>query len=188
MATVGWILSVIGAGLLALIVVAIIIYNRLVISRLRCHEAWSTIEVQLKRRADLVPNLVEAVKGYAGHELDTLQSVMRARGALQDARGAFQAAQADDQLSQALGRLFAVVEAYPQLRAAENFIALQKDLYDIEEKIAYARQFYNRNVLDFNTRIHVVPQSLIAAMFGFSSMEFFEAKELPASVQVSFLK
>lgn len=161
-------------------------YNGFIRARLRSREAWSAIDVQLKRRADLVPNLVETVKGFAVHERETLESVIRARGVLQQAHGAAEAAAADHMLTQALGRLFAVVEAYPQLRASENFMAIQKDLSDIEEKIAYARQFYNRNVLDYNTRIQIFPQSLIAGVFSVQPIEFFEATGLPAEVRVDF--
>jgi LemA protein len=153
------------------------IYNGLVRSRVRTREAWSGIDVQLKRRADLVPNLVETVRGYASHERATFENVTRARSMLQQASGPAQAAEANNQLSQALRSLFAVAEAYPQLRASENFMALQNELTDIEEKIAYARQFYNRNVTDFNTRIQVVPNVFIANMFGFQPFEFFEAEE-----------
>ncbi|WP_211364272.1 LemA family protein [Propionivibrio limicola] len=188
MGTVGLILSFVVALFVAGGLVCILIYNGFVRSRLRVQEAWSAIDIQLKRRADLVPNLVETVKGYAIHEQDTLAEVTRARSALQDAQGAMQAAEADNFLTQALGRLFAVVEAYPELKASENFISLQKDLYDLEEKIAYARQFYNRNVLDFNTRIRVFPQSIVAAMFGFAPMEFFESGERRGNVNVSFKK
>lgn len=188
MVVVGSILVSLLVLLLALIVVVIAIYNGLVRSRLRTREAWSAIDVQLKRRADLVPNLVEVVRGYAAHEQDTLTEVIRARGALQQAQGANQAAEADNMLTQALGRLFAVVEAYPQLKASDNFMALQRDLYDIEDKVAYARQFYNRNVLDFNIRIQVFPQSILAAIFGFTPAEFFESKEAQGNVSVSFKK
>lgn len=166
----------------------LLIYNKFVRSRLRVEEAWSTIAVQLKRRADLVPNLVETVRGYAAHEQDTLTDVIRARGAVQDARGAIQTAEADSVLTQALSRLFAIVESYPQLKASENFIVLQKDLYDIEEKIAYARQFYNRNVLDFNTQINLFPQSIIAAIFGFKPKDFFESDEIQTNISISFRK
>lgn len=165
---------------------ALLTYNGFIRARLRGREAWSAIDVQLKRRADLVPNLVETVKGYAGHERETLEGVIRARGVLQQAHGAAQAAAADGLLTQALGRLFALVEGYPQLRASENFIALQKELSDVEEKIAYARQFYNRNVLDYNTRIQTFPPSLIAGALGFEPVEFFEAAGLPAEVRVDF--
>ena len=166
----------------------LLIYNKFIKSRLRVEEAWSTIAVQLKRRADLVPNLVETVKGYAAHEQDTLTDVIHARSMIQDAHGPIQTAEADNILTQALGRLFAIAESYPQLKASENFILLQKDLYDIEEKIAYARQFYNRNVLDFNTQINLFPQSIIAAIFRFEPKVFFESDETQANVGISFRK
>jgi len=161
--------------LLALMVLGI--YNGLIRSRMRTREAWSGIDVQLKRRADLVPNLVETVRGYASHERETFENVTRARAMLEQATGPAQAAQANNQLTQALRSLFAVAEAYPQLRASENFMALQSQLSDIEEKIAYARQFYNRNVTDFNSRIQVFPNVMIANMFNFQPFEFFEAEE-----------
>ena len=176
-----------GAGVIvAIVIVALIlivtfitlgIYNGLIQSRVRTREAWSGIDVQLKRRADLVPNLVETVSGYASHERETFENVTNARAMLQNAQGPADAAAANNQLSQALRSLFAVAEAYPQLRASENFMQLQRDLSDIEEKIAYARQFYNRNVSDFNTKIQVVPNVFIANMFGFQAFEFFEAEE-----------
>ena len=163
------------------------IYNGLVRSRVRCREAWSGIDVQLKRRASLIPNLVETVKGYAAHEKDVLENVTRARAGLEQASGAAQAAQADNVLTQALRSLFAVAENYPQLKANENFLALQQELSDIEEKVAFARQFYNRNVMDFNTRIEVVPSAFIAHLFNFHPFEFFEAEEAAREdVQVSF--
>ena len=163
------------------------IYNGLVRSRVRCREAWSGIDVQLKRRASLIPNLVETVKGYAAHEKDVLENVTRARAGLEQASGAAQAAQADNVLTQALRSLFAVAENYPQLRANENFLSLQQELSDIEEKIAFARQFYNRNVMDFNTRIEVVPNAFIAHLFNFHPFEFFEAEEAAREdVQVTF--
>ena len=163
------------------------IYNGLVRSRVRCREAWSGIDVQLKRRASLIPNLVETVKGYAAHEKDVLENVTRARAGLEQASGAAQAAQADNVLTQALRSLFAVAENYPQLRANENFLALQQELSDIEEKVAFARQFYNRNTMDFNTRIEVVPSVFIAHLFNFQPFEFFEAEEAAREdVQVSF--
>jgi LemA protein len=171
------VLAVIGgiALLFALFVVGI--YNGLIRSRVRSREAWSGIDVQLKRRADLVPNLVETVRGYAAHERETFDSVTRARAMLQQAQGPAQAAEANNQLTQALRSLFAVAENYPELRASENFMALQRELSDIEEKVAYSRQFYNRNVTDFNTRIQVFPNVMIANVFNFQRFEFFEAEE-----------
>jgi len=163
------------------------IYNGLVRASVRCNEAWSGIDVQLKRRASLVPNLVETVKGYAAHEKEVLENVTRARAMLEQAGGAAQAAQADNALTGALRSLFAVAENYPQLRANENFMALQQELSDVEEKIAFSRQFYNRNVMDFNTRIQVFPSVIIANMFNFESYDFFEAEETAREeVQVSF--
>lgn len=166
-------LSVVGVlTLLALVV--LIIYNRFIRSRLRCQEAWSGIDVQLKRRASLIPNLVEIVEGYVSHERQTLENVIRARGGLQDAQGVSQAAGANNILSEALGKLFALVESYPELKASDSFMRLHMDLRDVEEKVAYARQFYNRNVLDYNQRIRVFPQSVIAEVFNFQPEEFFE--------------
>ena len=175
-------------GILALLALMMLgMYNGLVRSRVRTREAWSGIDVQLKRRADLVPNLVETVRGYASHERETFENVTRARAMLEKAGGPAQAAEANNQLSQALRSLFAVAENYPQLKANENFLALQNELTDLEEKIAYARQFYNRNVTDFNTRIQVVPTVFMANMFGFQPFEFFEAEEAAREVpKVSF--
>ena len=163
------------------------VYNGLVRSRVRAREAWSGIDVKLKRRASLIPNLVETVKGYAAHEKQVLENVTRARAMLEQAGGAAQAAQADNVLTGALRSLFAVSENYPQLRANENFLALQQELSDVEEKIAFARQFYNRNVMVFNTRIQVFPSVIIANMFNFERFDFFEAEETAREdVQVSF--
>lgn len=177
--------------LLAVIIVGGLVvlgmYNGLIRARVRCNEAWSGIDVQLKRRASLIPNLVETVKGYAAHEREVLENVTRARAQLEQAGGAAQAAQADNMLTGALRSLFAVAENYPQLKANENFMALQQELSDVEEKIAYSRQFYNRNVLDFNTRIQVFPSVIIANMFNFERFDFFEAEETAREdVQVSF--
>lgn len=168
---------------IALVAVAAILlwvvgsYNALVRGRNRVREAWSGIDVQLRRRASLVPNLVETVRGYAAHERDVFEEVARARGALQRAGGAAAAASANTALTQALGHLFAVAEAHPQLRASESFAALHRDLGDAEDKIAFARQFYNRNVLDFNTRVETFPGTLVAGALGFSPAEFFETTE-----------
>ena len=162
-------------------------YNGLIRAQKRTQEAWSGIEVQLRRRASLVPNLVETVRGYAEHERDIFEQVARARSALQTADGAGQTGAASNQLTQALGRLFAVVENYPQLRASENFTSLREDLRDAEEKIALARQFYNRNVLDYNTRIETYPDALLAGQFGFMPAEFFATDDAgKAEIRVSF--
>ena len=164
-------------------------YNMLVRSRKRVDEAWSGIDVQLRRRASVIPNLVETVKGYAEHERGVFEEVARARGALQRAGNAGQAASANDLLSQALSRVFAVVESYPQLRASENFMSLRGDLSDVEEKIAFARQFYNRNVLDYNTRLETYPDTILARQFNFVPAEFFAADEAArAEIKVSFSK
>ena len=162
-------------------------YNGLVQGRLRVKEAWSGIDVQLKRRSSLIPNLVETVRGYASHERETLENVTRARAQLDNAGTAQQAAQANNMLTQALRSLFAVAEAYPDLKANQNFLELQRELADTEEKIAYARQFFNRNVLSYNTSVHTVPTMFIAGMFGFTPEEFFEAEEeAREDVRVSF--
>src|SRR3990170_4121335 len=162
-------------------------YNGLVQGRLRVKEAWSGIDVQLKRRSSLIPNLVETVRGYASHERETLENVTRARAQLDNAGTAQQAAQANNMLTQALRSLFAVAEAYPDLKANENFLRLQEELSDTEEKIAYARQFYNRNVLSYNTSIATFPAVMMANMLGFLAEEFFEAEEeARQDVRVSF--
>ncbi len=162
-------------GLIAFVLVGM--YNGLVRARVRTREAWSGIDVQLKRRANLIPNLVETVKGYAGHERETFENVTRARAMLQQAGTAPDAAQANNFLTQTLRSLFAVSERYPDLKANQNFLDLQQELSDIEEKIAFARQFYNRNVMSYNTRIQSFPDMVMANMFGFLRFEFFEAEE-----------
>jgi LemA protein len=153
------------------------IYNRLVRAQVRTREAWSGIDVQLKRRANLIPNLVETVKGYAAHERGVFEAVTRARRSLFQAGGTAATAKANGTLTQALGRLLAVAEGYPDLKASANFLELQAELSDVEEKIAYARQFYNRNVAVFNARIKSVPDVLIARLYGFQPFDFFEAEE-----------
>jgi LemA protein len=162
-------------------------YNGLIRGRNRVKEAWSGIDVQLRRRASLVPNLVETVRGYAEHERETFEKVTQARAMLQQAGSPQDAAQANNMLTSALRSLFAVAENYPQLQAAEGFRQLQSELSDIEEKIAFARQFYNTNVLDYNNRIATVPTALIANMFGFRPEQFFETdEEGRAEVKVDF--
>jgi LemA protein len=183
-------LIIIGVVVAVLVVLGLILvgmYNGLVRSRNRVKEAWSGIDVQLRRRASLVPNLVETVRGYATHERETFESVTRARSMLQQAGSPAEAAQANNFLTQTLRSLFAVAEAYPELQAAENFRQLQTELSDIEEKIAFSRQFYNANVLDYNNRIQTVPTNVIAGMFNFTPEEFFEAdEEGRAEVSVDF--
>jgi LemA protein len=153
----------------------------------RTQEAWSGIDVQLKRRASLIPNLVETVKGYAAHEREVFERVTEARAALQQAGTVKEATDANNMVTQALGRLFAVAENYPQLRASENFMELQNQLSDTEEKIAYSRQFYNRNVADFNTKILVFPNVFIARMMNLQPFDFFGTEEeAREDVKVSF--
>lgn len=167
-------------AVLAIVLILVYIwstYNRLIILKTRIKEALSGIDVQLKRRVDLIPNLVETVKGYAKHEREVFQNVTKARSALMSAKTTGQKAVANDMLTGALKSLFAVAEAYPQLRASENFSDLQRQLEDTEDKIAYSRQFYNSNVLDYNARIKIFPNNLLAGMFKFSQEAFFEAKE-----------
>jgi len=184
-----------GIIIVIVVIVAVVIigvlfvgmYNGLVRGRNRVREAYSGIDVQLRRRASLVPNLVETVKGYASHERETFEAVTRARSMLQQAGTPADAAAANNMLTTALRSLFAVAEAYPQLQAAENFRQLQAELSDIEEKIAFSRQFYNTNVLDYNNRIGTIPTSVIAGMFGFTPEQFFEADEAGrAEVSVDF--
>jgi LemA protein len=178
----------IGIFAVVLVVVgyAIVTYNTLVRARIRVREAWSGIDVQLRRRASLLPNVMKTVEAYATHERGTFAAITQARAALQQAGGAADAARASDALSYALGRLFAVAENYPELRASENFRSLQAELSDVEEKIAYARQFYNRNVLDYNARIEVFPGVVISRMFTFTAAEFFEDEAGRAEVEMTF--
>ena len=161
--------------LLALVVVGL--YNRLVRYRNRVDNAWAQVEVQLKRRWDLIPNLVETVKGYAAHERETFEAVTQARTRAQQATSPAEAAQAEGILSQALGRLFAVAEAYPQLRATENFQQLQAQLSDTENKVAVSRQVYNDSVLTYHNAIQTFPGTLMAGPFGFTQREFFEVED-----------
>lgn len=171
-------LSIILIGAIAVILIYVwVVYNSLVTARLRIKEAWSQIDVQLKRRTDLIPNLIETVKGYAKHEKELLENVTKARSDLMKAGSAIEKAEANNALTDALKSLFAVAEAYPDLKASQNFMALQQELSDTENKIAYSRQFLNSNVLDFNTKIQVFPSSLVAKAFNFKEAEFFEATE-----------
>lgn len=179
-------LIVLGSIILGLLYIWIL-YNGLVTSRMRVREAWSGIEVQLKRRTDLIPNLVETVKGYAKHEKEIFENVTKARSSLLSARTPQAADKANNMLSDALKSIFAVAENYPQLKANENFKEFQRQLEDTEDKVAYARQFYNTNVLDYNTKIQVFPNVLLASMFGFTKEEFFGAAEAEKKeVQVKF--
>jgi LemA protein len=159
------------------IVLLVTLYNKLAKLKIRIDEAWSQIDVQLKRRADLIPNLVSTVKGYAQHEKQVFENVTKARSALMSATTPEEAGKADTMLTGALKSLFAVAEAYPQLRAQENFTNLQDQLSDTEDKVSYARQFYNNSVREFNEKLVVFPSNIIAKMFGFEIAEFFEATE-----------
>lgn len=162
-------------------------YNSLVTLKNRIKEAFSQIDVQLKRRVDLIPNLIETVKGYAKHEKTVFENVTKARSALMGATTKQAKSDADNMLTDALKSLFAVAEAYPELKASENFSQLQRQLEDTEDKIAYSRQFYNSNVLDYNNKIQTVPSSIIANMFGFKEEAFFEATEAERkNVKVAF--
>jgi LemA protein len=166
--------------LLIILVLAVIgMYNRLVRQRNQVEAAWAQIDVQLKRRTDLIPNLVETVKGYAAHERGTLDAVIQARNGAVAAQNADPAtrAQAENAVTQTLGRLFALAEAYPNLKANENFLALQSELTNTEDKIAYSRQFYNSSVQTFNNSTQTFPANVIAGMFNFKPKEFFEAPE-----------
>ncbi len=167
---------------------AILSYNGLVSLRNRVKEAWSDIDVQLKRRYDLIPNLVETVKGYAAHEKDVFENVTKARAAAMGAGTVAEKGQAENMLAGALKSLFAVAEAYPQLKASDNFGKLQDELSDTENKIQAARRFYNSNVLALNTKIESFPSNLIAGMFGFAKSDFFELNDQAQreSVKVSF--
>lgn len=153
------------------------IYNSLITTRMRINEALSQIDVQLKRRTDLIPNIVETVKGYAKHEKDVLEDVTKARASLMKAETTEEKAKANNALSDTLKSLFAVAENYPNLKASENFLELQEELSDTENKIAYSRQFYNSNVMDYNTKLQLFPGSIIANMFHFQPATFFAADE-----------
>lgn len=165
-----------GAIIVALIGIALI-YNSLVTKRNRVQNAWAQIDVQLKKRYDLVPNLVETVKGYAKHEKSVFEEVTKARAAVMSAKTPQESAAANNMLSAALKSLFAVAENYPKLRANENFLHLQSELSEIEGKIAYARQFYNDSVYDYNTSLQVFPNNIFAGLLGFRATEFFKASE-----------
>jgi LemA protein len=165
----------------------VVMYNGLVALRNKVEAAWAQIDVQLTRRADLIPNLVETVKGYAAHERETLDAVIQARNMVQSASGPAEAAAADNVLTGALKSVFALSEAYPDLKANQNFLALQEELTGTEDKIAYSRQFYNDTVNKYNTKIQSLPSNIIAGMFHFSEREYFEAAgEARGPVNVQF--
>ncbi len=171
----GTTITVIAIGVLVLLVV--VIYNRLVRLRNRTQNAWAQVDVQLKRRYDLIPNLVETVKGYASHERATFEEVVKARTAAQDATGIADQAVAENMLTGALRRLFALAEAYPELRASENFQQLQGELAETENKISVARQIYNDTALTYNNAVQTVPSNLVAGIFGFRTREYFEIED-----------
>lgn len=171
--------------LLALIVWST--YNSLISSKIRVQEAFSHIDVQLKRRSDLIPNLVETVKGYVKHEKTVLEEITKARTSLVKASGVEEKAKANNQLSETLKTLFAVSENYPTLKANENFLSLQEELTDTENKVAYARQFYNSTVMDYNTKLMVFPTNVFGGWLHFTPAEFFAAtEEEKKEVQVKF--
>lgn len=179
-----WIPIFIALGVLAIFVMGL--YNSLASIKVKIAEAWSQIDVQLKRRVDLIPNIVETVKGYAAHEKEVFEQVTQARSALMGAKTPEEAGKADMALGGALKSLFAVAEAYPELKAQEGFINLQKELSDTEDKVAYSRQFFNSVVRQFNEKIVVFPNNLIAGILGFKAETFFEAEEAdrgPVKVQ-----
>ncbi len=170
-------------GLIVLLALyGVSVYNSLVTLRNRVRNSWSQIEVQLKNRADLIPNLVETVKGYATHEKEVFENVTKARSQVMNAKGVQETADANQELSSAISRLLVTVEAYPELKADKNFLSLQAELKDAEEKIRYARQFYNDIVMKFNTAIEVFPKNIFANLFNFTKEPFFEATEADRAV------
>ncbi len=173
----GYVLCCAGVGFAVLLLLVVVLYNRLVVLRNRVDNAWSQIDVQLRRRYDLIPNLVETVKGYAAHERETLEKVVAARQMAIDANSVAEQGQAENMLTSTLRSLFAVSEAYPDLKANQNFMMLQEELSGTESKIAYARQFYNDSVMSFNTAIQSFPANLLAGILGFSQREYFEIEE-----------
>lgn len=182
-----WIVIIIAA---VIVLWGVAVFNRLITLNVRCDEASSDIDVQLKRRYDLIPNLVESVKGYAAHEKTVFEDVTRARGEAMNAKGMEDKAQAENQLTQALKSVFAVAENYPDLKANENFLKLQEELTDTEDKIQASRRFYNANVRDFNIAIQVFPASIVANMRSYKKRQLFELEDAAAKepVNVSFEK
>jgi LemA protein len=172
-----WVVIVIVAVVVLLLLVLVGMFNKLVRLRNRSENAWAQVDVQLRKRYDLIPNLVETVKGYAAHERATFEEVTRARTAAQQAQGVAEQAQAENVLTAAIGRLFAVAEAYPQLRATENFQQLQGQLTDVEGQIAIARQVYNDTVLSYDNALETVPTNMIAALFNFRPREYFQTED-----------
>jgi LemA protein len=172
-----WLIVLIAVWLLLALAV-VVIYNRLVRLRNRSENSWAQVDVQLRRRYDLIPNLVEAVKGYAAHERTTFEEVTRARTAAQQAQGVEEQAKAENVLTAALGRLFAVAEAYPELRATENFQQLQAQLAEVEQNIVISRQVYNDAVLSYENALETVPTNIVAGMFNFQPRAYFETEDV----------
>ena len=170
----GWIII---AVVVVLIIFLVSTYNNLVVLRNRVKDQWAQVDVQLKRRFDLIPNLVETVKGYAKHENSTLKEVIEARNKFQSATTPEEEMAASGDLNKALSRLMVLTESDPELKANENFLSLQADLKDCEEKIAYARQFYNDTVLSYMNKVEMFPSNIVASMFGFKEMKYFEISE-----------
>jgi LemA protein len=173
-----WVVIAIVVVVVLLLLWLVAMFNKLVRLRNRSENAWAQVDVQLRKRYDLIPNLVETVKGYAAHERETFEAVTNARVAAQQAQGVAAQAQAENVLTAALGRLFAVAEAYPQLRATENFQQLQAQLADVEQSIAIARQVYNDTVLSYENALETVPTSVIAGIFNFRPREYFETEDV----------
>ena len=168
---------IIGGIVLLLILWFVATYNKLITLRNRKDDQWAQIEVQLKRRADLIPNLVETVKGYAKHEKETFEEVIKARNTYVNATTPEEEMKASGEVTAALSRLFALSESYPELKANTNFMSLQDDLKDTEDKISYARQFYNDSVLTYNNKVEMIPSNIVANMAGFKKAAFFEVEE-----------
>ena len=183
-----WVVIAVVAILIILLVVLVGMFNKLVRLRNRAENAWAQVDVQLRKRYDLIPNLIETVKGYAAHERETFEAVTEARTAAQQAQGVAQQAEAENVLTAAIGRLFAVAEAYPQLRATENFQQLQGQLAEVEQNIVVSRQVYNDAVLTYDNALETVPTNIVAGLFNFSPRDYFETegatREAP-SVQFS---
>jgi LemA protein len=172
-----WVILIIVAVIVVLLLILVGMFNRLVRLRNRAENAWAQVDVQLRKRYDLIPNLVETVKGYAAHERGTFEEVTAARTAAQQAQGVAEQAQAENMLTAALGRLFAVAEAYPQLRATENFQQLQAQLSDVEQNIAVSRQVYNDTVLSYDNALETFPTNAIAGIFHFNPREYFQTED-----------
>ena len=172
-----WLVIVIVAAVLLVGTLLLVLYNRLVRLRNRAENAWAQVDVQLRRRYELIPNIVGAVKGYASHERQTFEEVTKARTAARQAQTVPDQSQAENMLTQAIGRLFAVAEQYPQLRATENFQQLQAQLAETEGKIAVSRQVYNDAVLTYDTALETVPTNIVAGMFNFEERQYFEVEE-----------